>query len=50
VAGLGGLPQLSMPMGIVHGAPVGLSLIAGRGRDALLLALAQTLTPAQPAG
>jgi amidase len=50
VAGLGGLPQLSMPMGIVNGAPVGLSLIAGRGRDALLLALAQTLAPAQPAG
>jgi amidase len=50
VAGLGGLPQLSMPMGTVHGAPVGLSLIAGRGRDELLLALAQTLAKAPPAG
>ncbi len=50
VAGLGGLPQLSMPMGIVQGAPVGLSLIAGRGRDALLLALAQTLAPTRSAG
>jgi amidase len=50
VAGLGGLPQLSLPAGTVHGAPVGLSLLAGRGRDELLLAVARALEPAQRAG
>ncbi|MEL6317356.1 MAG: amidase, partial [Pseudomonadota bacterium] len=37
-AGLGGLPQLSIPGARAGGAPVGLSLIGGRGRDAALLA------------
>lgn len=37
-AGLAGLPQVSIPAGLVDGAPVGLSLMAGRGRDAELLA------------
>jgi amidase len=50
VAGLGGLPQLSLPAGTVRGAPVGLSLLAGRGRDELLLAVARALEPAQRAG
>jgi amidase len=41
VAGLGGLPQISLPAGTVHGCPVGLSLIGARGQDARLLALAR---------
>ena len=40
IAGLGGLPQISMPMGSIDGFPVGLSLIAARGNDEMLLALA----------
>ena len=31
------------PLGRVEGCPVGLSLVAGRGGDAMLLALAKTL-------
>jgi len=37
IAGLGGLPQLSMPLAKVEGGPIGLSLIAARGNDELLL-------------
>lgn len=44
VAGLGGLPQLSLPMAHVNGLPVGLSLVAGRGQDAMLLNLARQLS------
>jgi amidase len=44
VAGLGGLPQLSLPVARVHGAPLGLSLVAARGNDELLLSLARRLT------
>ncbi len=36
-AGLGGLPQLTIPVAAVDGAPVGLSIMARRGRDAGLL-------------
>ena len=42
-AGLGGLPQLSLPVATVDGCPVGLSLLGGRGTDAWLLALARVL-------
>ena len=42
-AGLGGLPQLSMPVATVDGCPVGLSLLGGRGTDAWLLALARLM-------
>ena len=41
IAGLSGLPQVSIPLGRVEGAPVGLSLIAPRGRDRALLGFAQ---------
>jgi len=44
IAGLGGLPQLSMPVATVDGCPVGLSLIGARGRDAQLLALAEAFS------
>ena len=40
IAGLAGLPEVSLPLGQVEGAPVGLSLVAAPGRDRALLALA----------
>jgi len=43
IAGLGGLPQVSLPWASVRGAPIGLSMIAGRGNDEMLLAIAQRL-------
>lgn len=39
-AGHAGLPQLSMPAGVVEGGPVGLSLLGSRGAEELLLATA----------
>jgi amidase len=33
IAGLGGLPQVSLPLARLAAGPVGLSLIAGRGQD-----------------
>ncbi|PWR04603.1 amidase [Meridianimarinicoccus roseus] len=39
-AGLGGLPQLSVPSGRVDGGPVGISLVGPPGRDRALIALA----------
>lgn len=41
IAGLGGLCEVSLPVARVDGAPVGLSLVAGPGRDRQLLALAE---------
>jgi amidase len=43
ISGLGGLPQISLPMGQVDGLPLGLSIVARRGNDLMLLALAQRL-------
>lgn len=40
IAGFAGLPEVTLPAGRVRGAPVGLSLVAGPGRDRALLALA----------
>ncbi len=48
IAGLGGLPQINLPAGLVGGAPVGLSLIGARNRDEQLLALAVRLTESSP--
>jgi amidase len=42
-AGLGGLPQISIPIGSVSGCPVGLSLIGWRGSDEVLLDAAVTM-------
>lgn len=42
-AGHAGLPQISLPMGVVDGCPVGLSLVAARGQDEALIALAAKL-------
>lgn len=43
VAGLGGLPQLSMPLATIDDLPIGLSLVAARGRDELLLSVANAV-------
>lgn len=42
-AGLGGLPQLSLPLATLNGCPLGLSLIGARGNDELLLDVAQRI-------
>lgn len=44
IAGLSGLPQITLPLGTVSGCPVGLSLIASRNADLSLLAFAEALT------
>lgn len=44
IAGHAGLPQVNLPLARVDGLPVGLSLIAARGHDALLLKLARELS------
>lgn len=43
IAGLGGLPQISIPIGTLDGCPVGLSFIGWAGGDEALLDLAVTL-------
>ena len=43
ISGFGGLPEVTLPVGRVDGAPVGLSLVAAPGRDRALLALAEEL-------
>lgn len=45
IAGMARLPQVTLPAGLVDGAPVGLSLVARRGRDRALLDLAARLAP-----
>ena len=44
IAGLGGLPQVSIPIGTVAGCPVGLSFIGWAGGDEALLDLAFALS------
>jgi amidase len=43
IAGIGRLPQVTLPMAEVSGVPIGLSLLARHGRDGFLLAVAQSL-------
>lgn len=43
VAGIGRLPQVSMPLADVGGVPVGLSLLAARGADGFLLGVAEAI-------
>jgi amidase len=43
IAGLTGLPQVSLPLAASGGIPVGLSLIGPRGGDRMLLAFARRL-------
>ena len=40
IAGLAGLPQLSLPMGRIDGLPIGLSIIGKNGADTMLLSIA----------
>lgn len=43
IAGLAGLPQVNLPLATARDCPLGVSLIAARGNDALLLALARCI-------
>ena len=45
IAGLGGLPQVTIPIGTLDGCPIGLSLIGWAGADETLLDLAVALSP-----
>ena len=49
IAGLAGLPQISLPLAQHEGIPVGLSLLGWRGSDTALLALAQAIEQPNPA-
>ena len=40
IAGLSGLPQVTMPLASLDGAPLGLSLVGPRGADRALVDLA----------
>ena len=46
IAGLGGLPQISLPLASLDDLPLGLSLIGPRGSDIMLLDLAQRVAVA----
>jgi amidase len=43
VAGIGRLPQVSLPLADADGVPVGLSLLARHGQDSFLLQVAETI-------
>ena len=43
IAGLAGLPQVSLPLAFLDGLPLGFSLVGPWGADGQLLALAQRL-------
>jgi len=43
VAGMGRLPQVSLPIGEAEGVPVGLSLLARHGQDSFLLEVAKKI-------
>lgn len=44
---LSGLPQITVPLGHVHGAPFGISFIGPRGSDRALIALARNILEKQ---
>lgn len=44
IAGLARLPQVTLPMATLDGCPLGLSLVAARGNDTMLLDLARKLS------
>jgi len=48
VAGIGRLPQVSLPLTESGGVPVGLSLLAAHGRDAFILEVAQRVASEDP--
>jgi amidase len=49
VAGIGRLPQVSLPLAECAGVPVGVSLLAAYGQDAFLLGIAQTVAASSEA-
>ena len=49
IAGLGGLPQISLPMAELDGLPLGLSMNGPRGADMQLLRLVRRLMPEEAA-
>jgi amidase len=48
ISGLGGLPQISLPLATLDGCPLGLSIVGRRGSDRALLALARKVTENTP--
>ncbi|WP_101842426.1 amidase [Halobacillus sp. Marseille-P3879] len=46
IAGLAGLPQITLPLGHLNTLPIGISLLAGRGGDRRLLSLANRFVSA----
>jgi len=44
--GLTGVPQVNLPGATIDGAPIGLSIIGGRGSDTTLIAVAQSMEAA----
>ncbi len=46
ISGLSGFPQISLPLAVVDGCPIGLSLIAPAGRDRALIELAKSILEA----
>jgi len=50
IASLTGHPQISLPVGHVEGAPIGLSIIGPRGSDRALLRWAEKLSEILPSG
>jgi amidase len=43
IAGLAGLPQLSLPMAQIDGLPLGLSIVGCRGADTMLLSITSSI-------
>ena len=43
IAGIGRLPQVTLPLADVNGVPIGLSLLASHGQDAFLLGVVQMI-------
>jgi amidase len=44
ISGIAGLPQISMPVAAVGGCSLGVSLIAARGKDTMLLDIPQKVS------
>ena len=43
ISGIGRLPQVSLPLATLNGCPLGLSMVAARGNDEMLLAVAKLI-------
>ena len=43
LSGLSGFPQITLPLGQVHGAPFGISLLGPKGSDNALIRLGRTI-------